>query len=132
MEPNMTTVGFLIQGLWLNAAILTAAATMFGAIIVFVIMYLFLERKKKTLIVVFLAILTAFGLFYWRMSRHSVAQLDLPKPVITTTLTPSDGKPGIMVPIPEPRPRPHAKIKKAAQAKPKPPIQLCPKQLTTP
>ncbi len=115
MDPS------LVQGLLVNSGLMIAAATVFGAVVVFVLLYLVLERKKKTLIVVFLAILTAFGLFYWRMSRHSVAQLELPKPVIAEPvhIAPS--------PLPMPAPRPHAKIKKAVRPQPKPPIQLCPK-----
>ena len=116
MDPSF------VQGLLVNSGLMIAAATVLGAVVVFLLLYLVLERKKKTLIVVFMTILVAFGLFYWRMSRQSVAQLDLPKPIIT--------EPVHITPSPLPAPRPRAKIKKAAVVKPKPPLQICPKPPT--
>jgi hypothetical protein len=123
MDPNF------VQGLLVNSGLMIAAATVLGAVVVFLLLYLVLERKKKTLIVVFLVILTAFGLFYWRMSRQSVAQLDLPKPIITEPM------PVLPPPAPRPipnKPHPRATMKKAAVVKPKPPLQICPKQSASP
>jgi len=96
-----------LQGLLFNQAVTNAAATIFGAVIVFVLLYMVLERKKKALIGVLIAALLGFGVFYWFMGKsNSGTLLDLPKTVVTERVHPVPApSPVATVPLPKPRPR---------------------------
>ena len=96
-----------LQGLLFNQAVTNAAATIFGAVVVFILLFLVLERKKKALIGVFLAALLGFGAFYWFMGKsNSSSVIDLPKTVVTERIHPVPSpSPMATVPLPKPRPR---------------------------
>lgn len=107
---------FGMHNLMVDTAIITGAATLLGAVVVFFLLYLVLERKKKSLVGVLLAFLAGYGIFYWYIGSNNQASLDVPKTVVTERIVkPVQGP----VPLPAPRPR----VKKQAA----PPITVCPR-----
>ena len=111
----------MIQGLMFNAAIFAAAATILGVIVAFILLYLILERKKKSLIAVFVLFLGGVGWFYHSMYQKPPVFPDMPKTVMTESIQPY--QPPIKGHIPLPKPFPHAK--KGAKLKAQP-LPLCP------
>src|SRR5271155_4185227 len=70
-----------------HAAIMTATATVFGAVIVFILLFLVLERKKKTLIFLFLLALTGYGIFYWYEGKTAPVVTEIPVgPTVLSTV----------------------------------------------
>lgn len=112
----------LMQGLIYDTAVLTAAGTLLGAVVVFVLLYMVLERKKKPLIIVFGLMLAAFSAMYWYMGHKAqVSPLDVPKAVKTEAIKPSPQMQPTPIPLPKARPR----VKKAAKPI-GPPLKICP------
>lgn len=66
----------------MNGAVMAAAATVLGFILCFVLLYLVLERHKKTLIFVFLILLGGLAWFYDSMIRPPSTTLDLSPTVV--------------------------------------------------
>ena len=91
-----------------NTAVYTAAATLLGAVVVFVLLYMVLERKKKTLIFVLLMVLAGYGIFYWHMGSRD---FNTTPPLVGPTVMNTVKAPPVFPP------RPH--VKKQAKA-------LCP------
>lgn len=114
----------IIQGLMVNSALITAGATIMGAIVVFLLLFLILERYKKSLIAVFMVVLALFGGAYWYIGRsRAISPLDIPKPVVAEVVKVIPAS----EPVPLPKARPPARKKIAAKApKPQPPICLTP------
>lgn len=111
-----------MQDLIYNTAVLTAAGTLLGAVVVFVLLYMVLERKKKPLIGMFVLMLAAFSAMYWYMGHKAqVSPMDAPKVVKTETIKPSSQVQPTPVPLPKARPR----VKKAAKPI-GPPLKICP------
>ncbi len=101
-----------VQELMTNTAIMTAAATVLGAIVIFILVYMVLERKKKTLIFLFILGLSGYGIFYWSMAAKPIDQTGNPVPAAA----PVDVHCHCAVPLPQPRPhlrpRPRPRMKK--------------------
>jgi len=111
----------LLQGLMLNNSAMAAASAVFGAVIVFGLLYLLLERKKKALIAVIIALGLAYGAFYYWSGKHHTSILDVPKSIVTERVT---APPVCVTPAPVPVPKPRPRVIKKAPASPvvKPPV----------
>jgi hypothetical protein len=103
----------MMHGIWQDAAIYTASATILGAIVVFVLLFLVLERKKKTLIFVLLMVLAGYGIFYWHMGSRDFNTIP---PVVGPTVMNTVKAPPVFPP------RPHVK----KQARPACPVKVAP------
>jgi hypothetical protein len=99
------------QGIIWQAAIFGICGTVFGGLVIFAFMYMFLERQKGILavaLVVGLALAACTGAYF--VGKASAPVVKVPAPMVTSTPVP--------VPIPHPR------VKKQAKAQ-LPPVRLC-------
>lgn len=103
----------MLLALQTNMAIYTAAATILGAVVVFILLFLILERKKKTLIFVFLMVLAGYGIFYWHMGSRDFNTIP---PIVGPTVMNTVKAPPVFPP------RPHVK----KQARPACPVKVAP------
>ncbi len=105
--------GQIIQDLVYNTAVLSAAGTLLGAVIVFILLYMVLERKKTPLIAVFLFMMAAFSGMYWYMGHKAPNPLDIPKTVQTEAIKHYPLPPQVQpAPLPVPTPKARPRIKK--------------------
>jgi len=113
-----------LQGLMFNNSVMTAASTIFGAVIVFGLLYLLLERKKKALVIAIAALVLSYGVIYYAMGKKNVSSVwDLPKTIVTERIH-KKVQPPVCVqpsPVPVPVPRPRV-IRKAPALPPAPPV----------
>lgn len=107
---------FVLQQIVTNAQVMAIVGTIFGAVIVFGLLYLILERYKRLLAALIVVASLGCAGAYWYVARRSVSPLDIPKSVVTEQVKAA----------PVPLPRPHTRVKKkATQARPEQPI-ICP------
>lgn len=92
---------FAFQQIVANAQVMAIIGTIFGAVIVFGLLYLILERYKRLLAALIVVVSLGCAGAYWYVARRSVSPLDIPKSVVTEQVK--------VVPVPLPRPRPRVK-----------------------
>lgn len=92
---------FAFQQIVTNAQVMAIVGTIFGAVVVFGLLYLVLERYKRLLAaLIFVASFACAGA-YWYIAHKSVSPLDIPKTVVTERIK--------AAPVSLPRPRPRVK-----------------------
>jgi len=101
-----------------NNSVMTAASTAFGAVIVFALLYLLLERKKKALVGALIALVVAYGAFYYWSGKRHTSIFDIPKSIVTERVT---APPVCVTPAPAPTPKPRPRVIRKAPA-PTPPV----------